>query len=86
MLRATCKETSDPFKLACLLFETFLVLLLICWFFVSVHRENFVCMFAIRNFKASAFRRLKRINAMHGRNRDCMEDVVKQLIITGRVR
>ena len=56
MLRAACKGTSDPFKLACLLFETFLVLLLICWFFVSIHRENLVCMFAIGNFKASVGR------------------------------
>lgn len=37
MLCAACKGTSDPFELACLLFETFLLLLLICWYFVSVH-------------------------------------------------
>ena len=55
-LHAACKGTSDPFKLACLLFVTFLVLLLIYWFFVSVHRENLVCMFAIGNFKASVGR------------------------------
>ena len=54
MLRAACKGTSDPFKLACLLFETFLVLLLIslCPF---IERILFA-MFAIGNFKASVGR------------------------------